>query len=470
MESASSTKAEGLAYSANREAEKRKKLSWRQTHRGKKKLARSMEHHAAQAALGYVNIGQNSMVMPNLVATSSTCPSLWYSRSKQKFFAVLSFLLQGLLAICRSFTPSRRVTHLYGLGQSTTPRLALLMHHEEWLGPETFQRYDQVGRQLFGRALRDLEQSTSAAEVAGADVSLREAEAESACQEFVHLWCIPKFRKKEWSLPRPPQSEWENWEECKVLAREKIWAHGYTQKKLVAIIWEKILQLPPIVPMRGSVCLEQSTPGGSSSSRDVPTLPATESADRLSASTVKDPEESAIARISEEAHCREILDRLEWLTYIPDTAEHLESLRQLSELAAEYVETLSNSIVHSIGRERALPSSMRVWIAETRRCLEQMCRLGWAPAFLLHAHDRFIRQDANQAPELYQDPGNVVLDLCVNCLALWRFVNVLPAERVMQVSQGEYGSRSNRSAKGPLNLRGNIIEALLGHCQRQASD
>ena len=233
------------------------------------------------------------------------------------------------------------------------------------------------------------------------------------------------------------------------------------------MVWESMQAVRLI---RGSIGATRAQ-ASSSSGASPPEATATATPDAAATTSAADLEqEENIARMHEEAHCRALLDGMRWALYVPDTEEHRLSLQQLGLVATEYVECFSNATIHELGKHLELPLSCRVWLSETRRALDQMAKFGWMPRFVTHVHDKFIRTHANNAPETWHDPGNYVLDVAVNALRLWQFVNVSHAAKVTQVSQATYGSSANKSAKGPVNLRGNILEALLGHCQNIASE
>ena len=82
------------------------------------------------------------------------------------------------------------------------------------------------------------------------------------------------------------------------------------------------------------------------------------------------------------------------------------------------------------------------------------------PYWLRRPHERNIREDASESAEGFSDPGNVVLDMAVHALRLWQYCEAYRAEKVMKQSIHEYGSRANKSSVGPVNLRGNIVEAM----------
>ena len=66
----------------------------------------------------------------------------------------------------------------------------------------------------------------------------------------------------------------------------------------------------------------------------------------------------------------------------------------------------------------------------------------------------------HQKVQMVTDPGKYDLDAFVHAMRLWQYWEASRADLVMQQPIAEYGRRSNKSAKGPVNLRGNIIEAM----------
>ena len=52
----------------------------------------------------------------------------------------------------------------------------------------------------------------------------------------------------------------------------------------------------------------------------------------------------------------------------------------------------------------------------------------------------------------YNDPGNLV------------------AGPILRKTPGEYGTSRSKSSVGPVNLRGNVLEAALGDLQKMATD
>ena len=51
-------------------------------------------------------------------------------------------------------------------------------------------------------------------------------------------------------------------------------------------------------------------------------------------------------------------------------------------------------------------------------------------------------------------------------MRLWRFTDVIGMDPVFRQPQQEYGHRANKSSKGPVNLRGNIVEASVKDLQK----
>ena len=73
-----------------------------------------------------------------------------------------------------------------------------------------------------------------------------------------------------------------------------------------------------------------------------------------------------------------------------------------------------------------------------------------------------------RAPEFYIDPGNVNLDLTFYLLCMWDFMTPSSLPEILTLSWKDYGARGERSSEGPMNFRGNVLEALLGYCYDQS--
>ena len=109
----------------------------------------------------------------------------------------------------------------------------------------------------------------------------------------------------------------------------------------------------------------------------------------------------------------------------------------------------------------------RVWLGEFERCLKHMAKRGMLPYWLKRPHDRNIREDASEGAEGFSDPGNYILDQLVHCWRLWHYYEASRSDMVIRQSVHEYGHKSNMSSKGPVNLRGNIVEAMTKNLQTE---
>ena len=83
------------------------------------------------------------------------------------------------------------------------------------------------------------------------------------------------------------------------------------------------------------------------------------------------------------------------------------------------------------------------------------------PAWMVMPRDRPLR--AKATGDEYDDPGNQVWEALFWTAGLEKLVNH-SLDHYMLVTacpNAPYGSATNKSAKGPVNMRGNLIEALL---------
>ncbi len=86
------------------------------------------------------------------------------------------------------------------------------------------------------------------------------------------------------------------------------------------------------------------------------------------------------------------------------------------------------------------------------------------PRWLVLPKGRALREAAHVGDDAIIDSGNMVWEALFFASGLSRFAEAsLTAAVVVAIPNAPYGTRTNRSAKGPVNLRGNIIEGLHGH-------
>ncbi len=166
-----------------------------------------------------------------------------------------------------------------------------------------------------------------------------------------------------------------------------------------------------------------------------------------------------VRRIAEEATCRAMLLETDWVYTIKKT-EAMEAERLLEQLAEGYIADFLQARTRPTKCEE-WPRNLRVWVVEAMWCFDCLQENGWTPKHLEHPHDRHIRADAAEAAVGFTDPGNLVLDDVVHILRLFRYVSNFKYDQLMRVAPNPYGAAgSNKSAKGPVNFRGNIVEAL----------
>ena len=144
------------------------------------------------------------------------------------------------------------------------------------------------------------------------------------------------------------------------------------------------------------------------------------------------------------------------------TLSHWECFTAIMEFCGRYISHQAMQNVQTIMQEEHFPTSMRArtiisWVP----LRELQCR-GLIPRFLSNPTDCKIRKDADLQPEFCNDPGNMNLDIAFYMLCGWEFMTTISLPDALRLSWQEYGSRGKRSTKGAMNLRGNVLEALLG--------
>ena len=312
------------------------------------------------------------------------------------------------------------VEHLYAHGFKRNQLMALAWQCLQERPPEDFGAAGVTRRsevQSETTAKKTLEDTTSTEKPS-------EAEIKAHCENFVDKFCMIKFVTKDWSMLNQCGAYWEfkHLQELKDLLNQKGSMWGVKQKELLEFSWN-YLRLRPLeafsnaptpapkaepLPSMHSTPAATSSTAATSSPAAAPLKAATRQEVPIAAtsSTSQDDEAKAIERMAEESYCREALDKMDWGEYVPDSQTSLQSLGELGVLVEDYLKQFSNVTLHKLGKQCALPQSIRVWLAVTRHALELMASRGWSPKFLSEVHDKYIRQFAGAAPEMWNDPGN----------------------------------------------------------------
>ena len=159
-----------------------------------------------------------------------------------------------------------------------------------------------------------------------------------------------------------------------------------------------------------------------------------------------------------------MLNKVNWLSDMPNKDEYGEDLTTIFHEGMKYVKEFQHGTLLPWSLEN-WPLNPRVWLGEMERALACLAQRGILPKWLTTPHDRNIRKDACDAADGFPDPGNEVLDVLVHALRLWKYVTASKVELVIRQSTHEYGAGRNRSSIGPVNFRGNIVEAMTKQLQ-----
>ena len=174
---------------------------------------------------------------------------------------------------------------------------------------------------------------------------------------------------------------------------------------------------------------------------------------------MKDTLSSFYNRWVEECQGASKLNGLTWAEFCPREPATEQALRFIWERGHEFVQEFQNECCRAYNVTN-YPRQLRPWVAETEWTLQRMAMMGWLPRSLLHPRDRAIRKPANEGGDEFLDPGNLSLEMFVYIFRLWKYCDTVGYDATIRVHPDEYGSKPNRSSKGPVNLRGNIVEAM----------
>jgi hypothetical protein len=119
------------------------------------KLARAMEHKLSKNRENMTTIDKYPFGAYTSMVTQEQSPLQEMRRGpKWQVSRMAMFLLQMVMNLTKSYTPSTDVENRFGSGLGTAPRLALLMHHEESI-KEAWEKQLCRKRSFFARALKE---------------------------------------------------------------------------------------------------------------------------------------------------------------------------------------------------------------------------------------------------------------------------------------------------------------------------
>ena len=181
------------------------------------------------------------------------------------------------------------------------------------------------------------------------------------------------------------------------------------------------------------------------------------------------PVEDDMARWVEMGACVDMLNRIDWLVRVVNSDDNWNQLEMIFQQGMVFCRDFCDKVLHPWNVDN-WPRNPQLWLGEMERVLMVMQRKRWIPYWLYKPSDHHIRKDAAESAAGFDDPGNYVLDVVVHALRLWNYCEPSRLHLVIQQPICDYGGRANRSAKGPVNLRGNIIEAMTKNLQQTGSE
>ena len=113
-----------------------------------------------------------------------------------------------------------------------------------------------------------------------------------------------------------------------------------------------------------------------------------------------------------------------------------------------------------------LPFSIGQVIAEIHLTFECICKRELPlPDSLTSPDDKALR--ATSVDEGYEDYGNMVWEAMFWSCQFSKFCGKTNQDQLLACPNAPYGEKTNRSAVGPVNMRGNILETLLSFLYKE---
>lgn len=447
----------------------------------KSKLLRAMAHNSAKELDCFLECPfANTMDLTEIF-------EFWQNLSTTEICRALWALLMVLFEIVHEWRLKETHAGKY-TGMGMNPRRAILWHVTEFMDDAHTSRIrTSLRRKLSSTALQSVHSSMDSQQALLQDKAdeERQIRAKETIQAFLQKTVVPKIRLKEWSkpvpLPEPNHLEidwkWPHWTEFHNIA-EQFWNetgwHIEAKKKPFLgmankVFWDMVLT-QDLKPYHGSVT--QAMAGSLDQGegiRDGNDTEQTAAAARVSKECKEsDEREQNQKRVAEALSATDLLSKMSWLHECPDTEQHRHCFVAMMDFCREHIRDPALQSVQAFMQKPEFPSSLRAWSIMPWAALKELEKRGQLPRFLTAPTDAKIRLHANLAPEFYADPGNVNLDVTFYLLCLWEFMTPISLVDILKLSWKEYGSRGEKSSQGPMNFRGNVLEALMGYCHERS--
>ena len=440
------------------------------------KLVRSMAYNSAKPLTCFLERPfANPMDLTEIF-------KFWQDLKLTEIWRALLALLQVLFEIVHEWRLEETQAGKYtGIGMN--PRRAILWHVTEFMDDAHRVRIrTSLRRKLLSTAIQSVHSSMDSQQALlqnKADEE-RQTRKKETIHAFLRKTVVPKILLQEWSqpvaLPEPNHltidEKWRHWDDLYAFA-EQLWnAQFCTEKKkpflaLAAKVFWNMVLTEDLKPWHGSVTKAMA-------SRDNATERVELAArDNATERVSKECEESGERehnqkRVAEAWSATELLPQMSWLHECPDTKQHWHCFVAIMDFCRERIRDPAQQSVQTFLQNPEFPLSLRAWSIMPWAALKELETRRQLPRFLTAPTDAKIRLHANMAPEFYNDPGNVNLDVSFYILCLWEFMTPMSLEDILKLSWKEYGSRGERSSQGPMNFRGNVLEALMGYCHERS--
>ena len=394
--------------------------------------------------------------------------AFWRSLQTDELFRALWALLMVLFEIVHEWQLKETDEGKY-VGMAMNPRKAILWHRIEFMSEAHKKRIRTSPRRKNTKA----------------DEERKEMEKDTI-REFLNKSVVQKIRRQEWSMPSLlPNRDWEHWGELKTLASE-FWEkdnHAYciftTKKPFLRMVSEAFWELvPTLKPYHGTICLDPPKSihdGNHIGDKTMAAACVTEKSEKTGVAHAEQEDDLTaerdknLKRIAEASTATDLLlSKMSWIHDCPNTSRHGDCFTAIMDFCRDHIHDPALQSVQAFMQKPEFPSSMRAWSIMPWAALKELETRRKLPRFFAEPTDFKIRGHANLAPDFYDDPGNVNLDLTFYVLCLWEFMTPMSLENILKLSWKEYGTRGEKSSKGPMNFRGNVLEALMGHCYEQS--
>ena len=162
-------------------------------------------------------------------------------------------------------------------------------------------------------------------------------------------------------------------------------------------------------------------------------------------------------RIAEFNICLKKLQHATWMDRLP--VSHEADLRKVLDMFNKFCsENTCN--YGNVFSDPGFSDSMLAWNMTCYQCLRTLAWRGMLPEWWRSPTDKVLKMHAGASADEYHDPGNENLETLWFAWKVWTFLDARCVDTLCSPNLKQYGSTSQKSGRGKVNYRGNMLESI----------